>query len=114
MNLENIQFEDAIFEEQDGSVSFLTSDEPDLINCLNNIRRSRGFIDTICEDADNEVYYDFYLEVNYRNHNVTMTGICKNAEKDDYADYDIPLSDADKKILLWKSFEAVCKEAVSI
>ena len=72
-----------------------------LIYLVDAIRNNLGH-----EDLSNapEVYYNFYLNVNDLR-DVSLNAICHHGEKDDYATYEIPLTEDERAVLLEKAEE---------
>ena len=81
----------------------------ELIQLGDKIRESHGFIDKTA-DATNDVWYNFYLDVDVVKQTVTMWFQCNNGEEDNYANYDIELSSDEIRMLTWKAFRQFARE----
>lgn len=81
----------------------------ELISIADNIRAEKGFEDEAV-NPNNDVWYNFYLDVDIVKQTVRIWFSCNNSEKDDYANYDIPMTDSEKEQFLWKAFRQFAKE----
>ena len=82
-------------------VSWYISPSEALCNKADKMRKDKGFTDLL-NDIHNEVYYDFYLQYSLdkqNNKKVEVYFICAHGEKDDYAEYLIPLNNYEKEKL---------------
>lgn len=53
-------------------------------------------------DADNDVYYTFYVMFDAKNKEIKLEAQCNNGEQDDFVFYDLPLAPQDKEdITMW-------------
>ena len=89
------------------SFELLPTDE--LLDIADKIREEKGFTDA-ATNPENDVWYNYYLDVNVVNETVTMWFTCNNGENDDYANYDIELSEKEKEHFIWKAFRQYAKE----
>ena len=94
-------------EDQLLNFDLLPTDE--LISIADNIRAEKGFEDEAV-NPNNDVWYNFYLDVDIVKQTVRIWFSCNNGEKDDYANYDIPMTDSEKEQFLWKAFRQFAKE----
>ena len=81
-------------EDQVLSFEILPTDE--LLSIGDDIRSKQGFNDE-STNINNDVWYNFCLDVDVIKQTVTMWFTCNNGEKDDYANYDIPLTEKEKE-----------------
>ena len=89
------------------SFEVLPTDE--LISVVDKVRELNGCKDMATE-KDNDVWYNFWLDVDVEKETLDLWASCNNGEKDHYAQYDIWLSENEKKMLLWKAFRQFTKE----
>ena len=89
------------------SFDLLPTDE--LLDIADKIREEKGFMDA-STNPNNDVWYNFYLDVDVVKQAVTMWFQCNNGEKDDYAQYDIEISEAEREQFIWKAFRQFAKE----
>lgn len=94
-------------EDQLLNFDLLPTDE--LISIADNIRAEKGFEDEAV-NPNNDVWYNFYLDVDIVKQTVRIWFSCNNGEKDDYANYEIPMTDSEKEQFLWKAFRQFAKE----
>ena len=94
-------------EDQLLNFDLLPTDE--LISIADNIRAEKGFEDEAV-NPNNDVWYNFYLDVDIVKQTVRIWFSCNNGEKDDYANYDISMTDSEKEQFLWKAFRQFAKE----
>lgn len=94
-------------EDQLLNFDLLPTDE--LISIADNIRAEKGFEDEAV-NPNNDVWYNFYLDVDIVKQTVMIWFSCNNGEKDDYANYDISMTDSEKEQFLWKAFRQFAKE----
>jgi hypothetical protein len=57
------------------------------IRFVDRIRKELGYTD-LASSTDNDVYYNFYLEINLATDERVVKVIVNNGEKDDYAEYE--------------------------
>lgn len=72
-----------------------------LCNKADKIRKDKGYTDLL-NDINNEVYYDFYLQYSLDKQGykkIEVYFVCAHGEKDDYANYFIPLNNYEKEKL---------------
>ena len=94
---------------EDSILSFELLPTDELLDIADKIRETQGYTD-MSISSDNEVWYNFYLDVDVVKQSVTMWFQCNNGEKDDYANYDIDINEADKEQFIWKAFRQFAKE----
>lgn len=87
----------------------------ELVETLNNIRKRNGntdliTVESITDDPENEVTYDFFLNFNTEKQEIKIWAICYNTEKDDDFWYCIPLFPNEETMLLFKVIEQLVKE----
>ena len=108
MRFTNLRFEDTFINED--SVDFQIEATNELITTVNDIRKALGNTDLVEVDADNEVYYNFYLVCNPNTRYVSITAICHHGELDDYAEYVLPLTGAEAMDLTFQAIKELIKE----
>ena len=69
-----------------------------LISMADQIRKEKGYTD-LASDSDNEVWYNFYLA--FTDEDIQLTFTCNNGENDDWATYQLPMTDHEK-LCMWK------------
>ena len=94
-------------EDQILSFDLLPTDE--LLDIADKIRELQGFADA-STDPNNDVWYNFYLDVDMVKQNVTLWFQCNNGKKDDYATYDIEIDETEREQFIWKAFRQFAKE----
>ena len=94
-------------EDQILSFELLPNDE--LIRTADKIRAAKGYTDIVCDNT-NDVWYNFYLDVDVVAQTITLWFECNNGEKDDYANYDIWLTENEIHEFIWKAFRQFAKE----
>lgn len=92
---------------------FLIDTTDELIDITNQIRKEKGYVDLVSEKIDNEVYYTFYLCFNADKKEVQIKAICNGAEKDDYEEYELPLTKDEERILLYKIIKELINEEIN-
>ena len=95
---------------EDQVLSFEVLPTDELLSIGDDIRNKQGFNDE-STNINNDVWYNFYLDVDVVKQTVTMWFTCNNGEKDDYANYDIPLTEKEKEQFIWKAFRQYIKES---
>lgn len=110
-----MRFEDAQLDEfmlmDDGSkASFYMFTTNELLEAANAVRAEAGFTDMATPDAGSEIYYNFYLEMDAKRKRAEIVFTANFSEKDDYADYKIPLSKDESWKLFRKGIEACIQE----
>ena len=90
-------------------MSFEVIPEDWLCDLIDEIREKDGNTD-LQSNPNNDVWYNFYLEVNFDNYNIRLYASCNNGEKDDFAQYEVELDTIEEKILLYKAFYQYAKE----
>lgn len=94
-----------------GSISnFICEATDELISVANKMRERLGYTDLVEVNSENDVYYNFYLCFNTDLNEIKLQFYCHHGEKDDYAEYDIPLFPEEEKMLMFKIIEALIKE----
>ncbi len=98
------------FEWVDGQIlSFEVYPNDEMLKISDEIRASKGFEDLV-RDSTNDVWYNYYLDVDIVKETVILWFSCNNGEKDDYANYTIDLSEEEIKMFIWKAFRQFAKE----
>lgn len=93
----------------EAEMSFEVIPEDWLCDLIDEIREKDGNTD-LQSNPNNDVWYNFYLEVDFDNYNIRLYAICNNGEKDDYAQYEVELDTIEEKILLYKAFYQYAEE----
>lgn len=83
----------------DGSGDFILETTGELMNLANSIRRKAGMTDIVTAEADNGVWYNFYLVIDVKKQTGEIWFTSNNSEKDDWKEYRIPVSDTERKAL---------------
>lgn len=81
----------------------------ELIHLGDKIRRGNGNFD-MASDISNEVWYNFYLDLDIEKEDIKIWFSCNNGEKDDYDQYEIDIPEGAKKIMLWKALRQYVKD----
>ena len=89
------------------SFDLLPTDE--LLGIADEIRELNGYTDKTT-NPNNDVWYNFYLDVDVVKQSVTLWFQCNNGEKDDYANYDIEIDETERERFIWKAFRQFAKE----
>lgn len=93
-----------------GNIALSATDE--LIDIVNEIRRVQGNVDLVTEDDDNDVYYNFYLGYDTAKREVSLEASCNHGEKDDFACYNLPMTDAEKESILYQTIGMLSAELI--
>lgn len=80
-----------------------------LISMADAIRKKAGYTD-LASQMNNEVYYNFYLYFDAEKMAIRLYFVTNCSEKDDYADYDLPITNKEKEMLLYKIIKTQLKE----
>lgn len=88
------------------SFDVVTTDE--LVDAVERQRKEKGCTDSVYDD--NEVYFNLYLEINFSKKTLNLCAICQNGEHDDYAEYQLPLSNEEERTLLFNAVETLMNE----
>lgn len=88
-----------LMDDGNGKISFDVLITDSLIEEMEKLRKEAGNTDFVTQD--NEVYYNFYLEIDICKKIIQLTGVCNHGEKDDYQEYILPLTDKEQKDLLF-------------
>ncbi len=80
-----------------------------LISMADTIRKKAGYTD-LASQMNNEVYYNFYLYFDAEKMAIRLYFVTNCSEKDDYADYDLPITNKEKEMLLYKIIKTQLKE----
>lgn len=88
------------------SFEVVTADE--LVDAVEKQRKEKGYTDSIYDD--NEVYYNFYLQIDFSKKSLSLSAICNNGEHDDYAEYRLLLTDEEERLLLFNAVESLMDE----
>lgn len=115
MRYENLQadfidrdFLDFTDKEHEGNIILCGTSE--LIDITNEIRKQQGNTDLVTVDADNEVYYDFYLMFDTRKKKISIQAVCNFGEKDDEAYYELPMTEEEKVNVMFQLVEILARE----
>ena len=87
MRFQNLQFED--IEWSGYCVSLQIKPTAELIDTANRIRKGFGCTDLVEIGANNEVYYNFYLDCCPRENKIKLLFTCHNGYSDDWVDYNL-------------------------
>lgn len=82
------------------SANWIVEDTEMLIDRMNCVRSEAGMTDLVSADVYNEVWYDFYAVYDKLKNEVVLMGVCNYGEKDDYKNYEIPLTSVEREELL--------------
>ena len=110
MRYANLRFEGTWLNED--SVDFQIEATNELITIVNDIRKVFGNTDLVEFDADNDVYYNFYLACMPNERKVQILAICHHGELDDYATYVLPMTSEEKEDLMFQAIKELIKEEV--
>jgi len=99
----------------DDDYQFNIPSTDELVETLNSIRERNGNTDlltmeSITDDPENEVTYDFFLNFNTKEQNIQIWATCYNTEKDNDCWYSIPSFPNEDNMLLYKVIEKLIKE----
>lgn len=108
-NLEYITIKDHVWH-GDKRISFEVEPTDEMISIADRIREGKGYTDK-ATDINNDVWYNYYLIVDFEKETIEMTVTCNNGEYDDFAEYEIALSEIEYKHFLWKAFKQYIKES---
>lgn len=107
MNITNIEISN--MEYNLDTIDFQVSETDELIDKLNQIRKSRGYKDLVGVEYDNDVYYNFYLICNLNENEIELLGVSNHSE-DDFCNYEIELTVIEEYKLLWEVVKELKKE----
>lgn len=88
------------------SFDVVTADE--LVDAVEKQRKEKGYTDSVYDD--NEVYYNFYLQIDFSKKSLSLFAICNHGEHDDYAEYQLLLTDEEERALLFNVVENLMDE----
>lgn len=88
------------------SFDVVTADE--LVDAVEKQRKEKGYTDSVYDD--NEVYYNFYLQIDFSEKSLKLFAVCNHGEHDDYAEYQLPLTDEEERTLLFNVVENLMDE----
>lgn len=71
----------------DNSVNYVLISNDDNIKFIDNFRKLNGHTD-MAISTDNDVYYNFYLELNLKARKHTIKVVVNNSEQDDFKEYE--------------------------
>lgn len=108
MHVENMVIQNFEWVE-DEILSFEIQSTDELVDLADEIRELNGCTDRASSN-DNDVWYNFTLNVNVVQEKVILWFTCNNGDKDDYANYDIEITDEEKIKFVWKAFRQFAKE----
>ena len=91
------------------SFDVVTTDE--LVDAVEKQRKEKGYTDSVYDD--NEVYYNFYLQIDFSKKSLKLFSICNHGEHDDYAEYNLPLTDEEERLILFNAIETLMDEQLS-
>lgn len=88
------------------SFDVVTADE--LVDAVEKQRKEKGYTDSVYDD--NEVYYNFYLQIDFSEKSLKLFAVCNHGEHDGYAEYQLPLTDEEERTLLFNVVENLMDE----
>ena len=88
------------------SFDVVTTDE--LVDAIEKQRREKGYTDSVYDD--NEVYYNFYLAIDFSEKSLNLFAVCNHGECDDYAEYKLPLTGEEERMILFNAVETLMDE----
>ena len=94
---------------EENLINFEIEDTNELIKIADNIRRKKGNKDLV-KKINNDVWYNFYLDVDLKKKKIRIWFSANNSIKDDYASYEIKLTKETQNKLLWKAFQKYIEE----
>lgn len=102
MKYQNLSISDVDLDLGDGAANgvFVISPTDELIDATNKIRKGKGYTDMASKD-NSGVYYTFYLYFNADKKEIKLQAECNYGEKDDEAQYDLPISAEEKESLMF-------------
>lgn len=80
-----------------------------LVETLDEIRQKLNYED-MADDMNNEVWYEFYLQVDLQTKETIVYGICNNGKEDDYKDYLIPTTTEENNYLFEYTKQLIIQE----
>lgn len=113
MRYSNIKLSNFEFDSNDTNGCFEVSATEKLIKMADKIRKKSGHTD-LASKMDNEVYYNFYLYLDVKKMAIKLFFICNGSEKDDYEGYDLPVTNKEKEMLLYKVIKTQLKEILEL
>lgn len=90
------------------SFDVVTTDE--LIDAVEKQRKEKGYTDSVYDD--NEVYYNLYLQIDFSKKSLSLFAICNHGEHDDYAEYQLSLTDEEERLILFNAVETIMNECL--
>lgn len=99
MDVKEIVFED-FTHDTDVEFSFQCKDTKDLYDECDRVRRLKGMTDF--PEESNILYYNIYVTVNTERESISLRFNVNNSMEDDFEWYDIPLTNEQQHMLLWK------------
>lgn len=95
-------------QEHEGNVVLCGTDE--LIDITNSIRKEQGNTDLAGWEYDNDVYYNFYLIYNTTKRKISIQAVCNYGEKDDLVCYELPMTEAEERNVMFVLIECLARE----
>lgn len=94
--------------EHEGNIVLVTTDE--LVDITNEIRKKYGYTDLVGIEYENEVYYNFYLMFDAEKKTISIQAVCNYGEKDDEVYYELPMTEEERKNVIWKLVNMLATE----
>lgn len=108
MKYKNLVFED--MELNEVSVNLQIQSTNEMIEITDNIRKEKGYKDLVGTADDNEVYYNFYLDCHQEDRKIKIFAVCHHGEHDDYAEYELPITEEERENILFQLIKELVKE----
>lgn len=89
-------------------VSFDVETTDGLVDAVEKQRKEKGYTDSVYDD--NEVYYNLYLQIDFYKKSLNLFAVCNHGEHDDYAEYKLPLTDEEERMILFDAIETLMDE----
>lgn len=89
-------------------VSFDVVIADELVDAVEKQRKEKGYTDSVYDD--NEVYYNIYLQIDFSEKSLKLSAVCNHGEHDDYAEYQLPLTDEEERLILFNAIETLMDE----
>lgn len=104
-----INYEDIIIHENEDGVDFGVTATDELIEIVNEMRKKKGERDLVGWEFENDVYYNFYLNVFLPYEDITLIAVPYGSERDEGCLYFPHLTEEDKKEISYKVIAALLK-----
>lgn len=89
----------------DSTINYVLNPGDNDIDFIDKVRKELGYTDS-ASSTDNEVYYNFYLEINLETNERIVKVIVNNSEKDDFAEYEFECS------IYYETFEKILRKTL--